>query len=157
MHAKANLSSHAEDSIEQFKDKPEYTQLIIKHDNDVDPEDVYSQVAYEKGFHFVYYLEKVVGREAFDKFIPHYFSKWSGKSLDSWEFRDTYMDFFNSFGDEDIKRKVAEIDWQEKFYSQGLPPKPKFDTTLVDQCYDLAKKWEDSVSPLLPFCLRSRI
>ncbi|KAG9251283.1 peptidase family M1-domain-containing protein [Emericellopsis atlantica] len=130
-----------EDAIEQFKDIPEYTQLIIKHDN-VDPEDIYSQVAYEKGFHMVYYLETVVGREAFDKFIPHYFTKWSGKSLDSWEFRDTYMDFFNNFGDEGIKKKIAEINWEDRLLSQGLPPKPQFDTSLADQCYSLAKKWE---------------
>jgi len=131
-----------EDSVEQFKDNPEYTKLIIKHDN-VDPEDVYSQVAYEKGFHFVYYLERVVGREHFDKFIPHYFEKWSGKSLDSWEFRDTFMDFFNNYGDEGIKAKIAEIDWEDRYYSPGLPPKPEFDTTMVDQCFSLAEKWED--------------
>jgi leukotriene-A4 hydrolase len=90
----------------------------------------------------VYYLETVVGREAFDKFIPHYFTKWSGKSLDSWEFRDTYMDFFNDNGDEGIKKKIAEIDWEDRLLSQGLPPKPKFDTSLADECYSLAEKWE---------------
>ncbi|KAL6866204.1 Leucyl aminopeptidase yscIV [Amphichorda felina] len=131
-----------EDAVEQFKDNTEYTKLIIKHDN-VDPEDVYSQVAYEKGFHFVYYLERVVGREHFDKFIPHYFEKWSGKSLDSWEFRDTFMDFFNNYGDEGIKKKISEINWEDRYYATGLPPKPEFDTTMVDQCYSLAEKWED--------------
>lgn len=115
----------------------------------MDPEDVYSQVAYEKGFHFVYYLERVVGRENFDKFIPHYFNKWAGKSLDSFEFRDTYMDFFNGLGDEDIKKKVAAIDWQEKLYSTGMPPKPDFDTSLANMCYDLAEKWKDSVRILI--------
>lgn len=119
--------------------------MVIKHDN-VDPEDVYSQVAYEKGFHFVYYLERVVGRPSFDKFIPYYFNKWAGKSLDSFEFRDTFMDFFNGLGDQDIKKKVAEIDWDWWFYTPGLPPKPDFDTSLATQCYELAKKWEDSVS-----------
>lgn len=134
-----------EDAIEQFKDIPEYTKLIIKHDN-VDPEDVYSQVAYEKGFHFVYYLERVVGREHFDKFIPHYFEKWSGKSLDSWEFRDTFLDFFNNYGNEDIKKAVAEINWEDRYYSTGLPPKPTFDTSLVEQCYSLAEQWQSEVS-----------
>jgi leukotriene-A4 hydrolase len=135
--------------MEQFKDNPEYTKLIIKHDN-VDPEDVYSQVAYEKGFHFVYYLERVVGRDHFDKFIPHYFGKWSGKSLDSWEFRDTFMDFFNNYGDEAIKAKIAEIDWKDRYFSPGLPPKPEFDTTMVDQCFSLAEKWEAEVSLRTP-------
>lgn len=122
----------------------EYTKLIVSHDN-VDPEDVYSQVAYEKGFHFVYYLDRLVGRENFDKFIPHYFTKWSGKSLDSFEFRDTFMDFFNGLGDEGLKSKIATIDWEARFYAPGLPPKPDFDTTLVTICYDLAEKWKDTV------------
>merc|ERR1712000_446417 len=131
-----------EDAIEQFRDIPEYTKLIIKHDN-VDPEDVYSQVAYEKGFHFVYYLERVVGREHFDKFIPHYFEKWSGKSLDSWEFGDTFLDFFNNYGNAEIKKAVAQIDWEDRYYATGMPPKPQFDTSLVEQCYNLAEKWQD--------------
>lgn len=127
----------------------EYTKLIIKHDG-VDPEDVYSTVAYEKGFHFLYYLEGVVGREYFNKFIPFYFTKWAGKSLDSFEFKDTFVDFFNNLGDEEVAKKVAEIDWEAKFYTPGLPPKPKFDTSLADQCYELANKWKDSVSHFSP-------
>jgi leukotriene-A4 hydrolase len=132
-----------ENAIEHFGKDHEYTKLIISHDN-VDPEDVYSTVAYEKGFHFLYYLERLVGRESFDKFIPHYFSTWAEKSLDSFEFKATFLDFFNGLGDEGIKQKVASIDWNDKFYTPGLPPKPEFDTTLANQCYDLAAKWKDS-------------
>jgi leukotriene-A4 hydrolase len=131
-----------EEAINLFGKDHEYTKLVIAHKN-VDPEDVYSQVAYEKGFHFVYYLERVVGRQNFDKFIPHYFTKWSGKSLDSFEFRDTFMDFFNEFGDEDIKTKIAEIDWEARLFTPGLPPKPDFDTSLANMCYELAAKWQD--------------
>jgi aminopeptidase N len=135
----------AEDSITQFGKDHENTKLIINH-HGVDPEDTYSQVPYEKGFHFIYYLERLVGRANFDKFIPHYFTTWSGKSLDSWEFKDTFMNFFNGLGDEDLKKKVAEIDWNDKLYTPGLPPKPEFDTTLADQCFALADKWKSEVS-----------
>ncbi|KAK3191851.1 Leucyl aminopeptidase yscIV [Lecanicillium sp. MT-2017a] len=132
-----------EDAVEQFGKDHEYTKLIISHDN-VDPEDVYSQIAYEKGFHFLYYLDRLVGRENFDKFIPHYFTKWSGKSLDSFEFRDTFMDYFNGLGDEDLKQKVATINWEERLHTPGLPPKPDFDTSLAEECMSLAAKWKDS-------------
>lgn len=107
---------------------------------------MYSTIAYEKGFHFLYYLDRLVGREAFDKFIPHYFAKWSGKSLDSFEFRDTFMDFFNGLGDEGIKQKIAAIDWEGRLYTPGLPPKPDFDTSMVAECYELASKWQNTVS-----------
>ncbi|GAO17142.1 uncharacterized protein UV8b_00351 [Ustilaginoidea virens] len=132
-----------EDAVALFGKDHEYTKLIISHRN-VDPEDVYSSVAYEKGFHFLYYLDRLVGREAFDKFIPHYFAKWSGKSLDSFEFRDTFMSFFNGLGDDAIKQKIATIDWQDRLYAPGLPPKPDFDTSMVTACYDLASKWHDA-------------
>ncbi|KAF4967502.1 hypothetical protein FSARC_4966 [Fusarium sarcochroum] len=132
-----------EDAVELFGKDHEYTKLIIKHEG-LDPEDVYSTVAYEKGFHFLYYLEGVVGRENFDKFIPFYFTKWSGKSLDSFEFKQTFIDFFDNLGNDEVSKKVAEIDWDGKFYTPGLPPKPEFDTTLANQCYDLANKWKDA-------------
>lgn len=144
-----DLTSISEDAVAHFGKDHEYTKLIISHDN-VDPEDVYSTVAYEKGFHFLYYLDRLVGRENFDKFIPHYFTKWAGKSLDSFEFRDTFVDFFNGLGDEEIKKKVATIDWEGKLYTPGLPPKPEFDMTLAGQCYELAAKWENDVSYLPP-------
>lgn len=146
------MFTHAstEDDVEQFGEDHEYTKLVVNHDN-IDPDDVFSTVAYEKGFHLLYYLEKLVGRENFDKFIRHYFNKWAGKSLDSFEFRDTFMDFFNETGDAEIKRNIATIDWNDKFYTPGLPPKPKFNTTLADQCFELANKWKDPVS--LPFPL----
>ncbi|CAM1501099.1 Fc.00g102610.m01.CDS01 [Cosmosporella sp. VM-42] len=130
------------DAVDLFGKDHEYTKLIIKHEG-VDPEDVYSTVAYEKGFHFLYYLERLVGRDNFDKFIPHYFTKWSEKSLDSFEFKATFLDFFNGLGNEDVQKKIAGINWDDKFYTPGLPPKPDFDTSLADQCYDLASKWKD--------------
>ncbi|KAM3511846.1 hypothetical protein MY11210_004537 [Beauveria gryllotalpidicola] len=132
-----------EEAVDDFGHDHEYTKLIISHKN-VDPEDVYSTVAYEKGFHFIYYLDRLVGRDNFDKFIPHYFTKWAGKSLDSFEFKETFLDYFNGLGDESIKQKIATIDWEDKLYSPGLPPKPDFDTTLAQQCYDLANRWKDS-------------
>ncbi|KAF4982877.1 hypothetical protein FZEAL_1573 [Fusarium zealandicum] len=135
--------SALEESVNHFGKDHEYTKLIINHDN-VDPEDVYSIVAYEKGFHFLYYLERVVGRDNFDKFIPYYFTKWSEKSLDSFEFKQTFLDFFGGLANDEISKKISEIDWDDKFYTPGLPPKPDFDTSLANMCYELANKWKDS-------------
>ncbi|KAK5987196.1 Leucine aminopeptidase 2 [Cladobotryum mycophilum] len=132
-----------EDSVDRYGKDHEYTKLIINH-KDSDPEDVYSTVAYEKGFHFLYYLDRLVGRTNFDKFIPHYFNTWARKSLDSFEFKTTFLDFFNGLGDEDVKQKITTINWDQWFYTPGLPPKPDFDTTLAKQCYELAEKWQNT-------------
>lgn len=136
-----------EDTVKLLGAEHEFTKLIISHKG-VDPEDAFSTVPYEKGFHFLWYLEKLVGREHFDKFIPHYFKTWARKSLDSFEFKQTFLDFFDSYGNEEIKEKVAQIPWEERFYTPGLPPKPEFDTSYVDSCVALAEKWkQDDFKP----------
>ncbi|KAK8124565.1 Leucine aminopeptidase 2 [Apiospora kogelbergensis] len=132
-----------EDTVKLFGEDHEFTKLIISHKG-VDPEDAFSTIPYEKGFHFLWYLERLVGREHFDKFIPHYFKTWAQKSLDSFEFKATFLDYFNQHGTDEIKQKVAQIPWEDRFYKPGLPPKPDFDTSYVDSCMALAEKWKSS-------------
>jgi leukotriene-A4 hydrolase len=133
-----------EGSVALFGADHEFTKLIINHKG-VDPEDAFSSIPYEKGFHFLYYLDRLVGREHFDKFIPHYFEKWARKSLDSFQFKQTFLDFFENYGDDEIKQKIAQIPWEDRFYSPGLPPKPEFNTAYVDSCLALAEKWKQEV------------
>ncbi|KAI0421359.1 leukotriene A-4 hydrolase [Xylaria grammica] len=132
-----------EDSVALFGADHEFTKLIINHKG-VDPEDAFSTVPYEKGFHFLYYLDRLVGREHFDKFIPHYFKTWARKSLDSFEFKQTFLDFFENYGNDEIKGKITQIPWEERFYTPGLPPKPEFNTAYVDSCLALAEKWKQA-------------
>lgn len=98
----------------------------------------------------VYFLDQLVGRKNFDKFIPHYFTKFTNKSLDSFEFKDTFVEFFSAPEYADLKNKIAGIDWEGRFYSRGLPPKPEFDTSLIDRCYKLAESWKDKVRSRIP-------
>jgi len=134
-----------EDSVSRYGVDHEFTKLCINHKG-IDPDDAFSTVPYEKGFHFLYHLDRLVGRANFDKFIPHYFTTYAGKSLDSFAFKDTFLAFFNGLGDEVIKDKVAAIAWDEWFFKPGLPPKPDFDTSLAEACYALAEKWKNPVS-----------
>ncbi|KAH8591232.1 leukotriene A-4 hydrolase [Bisporella sp. PMI_857] len=128
------------DSVNLFGDDHEFTKLVVDLEGK-DPDDAFSSIPYEKGFHFLYYLEKLVGKSSWDKFIPHYFKTWLKKSLDSYEFKTTLLDFFAS--DKAASAALAKVDWDTWFYKPGLPPKPEFDTSLVDTCYALAKAWED--------------
>lgn len=59
-----------QDSIEKFGEEHEFTKLIIDLKGK-DPDDAFSSVPYEKGFIFLYHLEKLVGKEKWDEFIPH--------------------------------------------------------------------------------------
>lgn len=127
------------DSINQFGEDHEFTKLVVNLKGE-DPDDAFSSIPYEKGFHFLYFLEKLLGKERWDRFIPHYFTKFKGKSLDSYEFKSTLLGFFE--GDKEASKALEELDWDTRFYKPGFPPKPDFDTTLVDVCYALTEKWQ---------------
>ncbi|KAK0251994.1 Leucyl aminopeptidase yscIV [Friedmanniomyces endolithicus] len=128
-----------EDSIAQFGEDHNFTKLIPDLKGK-DPDDAFSSVPYEKGFVFLYHFEKLLGTEKWDKFIPHYFTTFKQKSVDSYEFKATLLDFFAN--DVDAAKKLQNVDWDTWFYAPGFPPKPDFDTTLADQCYALADKWQ---------------
>lgn len=58
------------DSVAQFGESHEFTKLVINL-NGKDPDDAFSSVPYEKGFIFLYHLEKLLGRDEWDRFIPY--------------------------------------------------------------------------------------
>ncbi|KAJ5777112.1 hypothetical protein N7520_000358 [Penicillium odoratum] len=127
------------DSVEHFGHDHDFTKLITDLKGK-DPDDAFSSIPYEKGFNFLFYLENLVGKPKFDRFIPYYFTTFQRKSLDSYEFKECILGFFQS--DAEASQLLNELDWDKWFYSPGLPPKPQFDTSLVDVVYALAKKWE---------------
>jgi leukotriene-A4 hydrolase len=127
------------DSIANFGEDHEFTKLIPDLKGK-DPDDAFSSVPYEKGFTFLYHLEKLIGKEKWDQFIPHYFTQYKERSVDSYEFKATLVGFFEK--DKEVSKKLDELDWDGWFYKPGFPTKPDFDTTLADQCYALADKWQ---------------
>lgn len=50
------------------------------------------------------------------------------------------MDFFQS--DSEASKVLNDLEWDTWFYAPGFPPKPHFDTSLVDVVYELAEKWQ---------------
>ena len=50
------------------------------------------------------------------------------------------MDFFQD--DLEASKLLNSLEWDTWFYAPGLPPKPRFDTSLVDVVFDLARKWQ---------------
>jgi leukotriene-A4 hydrolase len=126
------------ESIDQFGKDHEFTKLVIDLKGK-DPDDAFSSIPYEKGFTFLYHLENLIGKKKWDTFIPHYFSTYAQKSLTSQEFKDTLLNFFAS--DASASHLLQNLNWDTWFYAPGYPPKPDFDTSLADVCYELADKW----------------
>ncbi|ODQ67989.1 leukotriene A-4 hydrol [Nadsonia fulvescens var. elongata DSM 6958] len=121
-----------------------YSRLIVDLKDSSDPDDAFSTVPYEKGFNLLFYLENLLGgKPVFDPFIPYYFSKYRTKSLDSYEFKATLYEYFaNVEGGENFVAKLDSVDWDTWFYTPGMPPiTPNFDSTLADNCFALADRW----------------
>jgi len=132
-----------EESIALFGEDHEFTRLVVDLKGK-DPDDAFSSIPYEKGFMALYGFELLLGKDKWDTFIPHYFSTFAFKSLDSYEFKTCLLDFFAN--DAEAKNKLDNFDWDKLFYAPGFPDKPKFDDTLAKRCYDLASNWESHVT-----------
>ena len=131
------------DSVTSFGKDHEFTKLIPDLHGSY-PDDAFSTVPYEKGYTFLSYLESQIGKEKWNKFILHYFTKFARRSLTSTEFKDDLFSFYDS--DPASAAKLKAVNWDAWFYATGLPPKPIFDTSLVDGCYALASRWENANS-----------
>lgn len=131
-----------ENSINSMQNPEKFSTLIQDLSNTVDPDDAFSSVPYEKGFNLLFYLEGILGGpKEFDPFVKHYFTKFSRQSLDSYQFFDALFEFYSD------KRDILEnVDWETWLYKPGMPPMPKFDTTLADKIYGLADKWSKDAS-----------
>lgn len=128
-----------EESIKQFGEDHEYTKLVTNLKGK-DPDDAFSSIPYEKGFHALYAFELLLGKDKWDTFIPHYFDTFKFKSVDSYDFKSCLVDFFAT--DPAARQKLEAFDWDTLFYAPGFPPKPDFDETMVKACYALADKWK---------------
>lgn len=100
------------DEMERFKDNLEFTKLKNNQDG-VDPDDVYSQVPYEKGFQFVLRIERQVGRTVFDEFLKKYIATFKFKSIDT----DTFLNFLKA----NIPGIEKEINLQMWTEGVGIP------------------------------------
>nr|OQO23540.1 Leukotriene A-4 hydrolase [Rachicladosporium sp. CCFEE 5018] len=129
------------DSIAQFGEDHEFTKLMPNLEGK-DPDDAFSSVPYEKGFLFLYYLEKLVGQEKWDPFIKHYFTTFKFKSVATSEFKKCLYDYFEKNDEPGYLELVSKVQWHKWLSEPGFPPKPDFDTSLADVCYDLAKEWQ---------------
>ncbi|MBW0519591.1 hypothetical protein O181_059306 [Austropuccinia psidii MF-1] len=133
------------DALREFQDQPRFQQLEIQYDFGEDPDSAFSTVPYDKGANFLLYLENVVG--GLDVFLPYasaYVAKFKGKSLDTTMWQDHLFSYFDN--QPKILAQLKEVDWHAWLHGSGLelPVQPKYDTTLADAAYALAKRWSDA-------------
>jgi leukotriene-A4 hydrolase len=92
---------------------PKDTHLFLDlHDRN--PDDGMSDIAYEKGAHFLMMLEAQVGRDTFDAFLRKYFDEHKFQSMTTTAFLE-YLD------KELIKPNNLQVNIDEWVYGPGLP------------------------------------
>uniref|UniRef100_A0A5B7BUQ4 Leucine aminopeptidase n=1 Tax=Davidia involucrata TaxID=16924 RepID=A0A5B7BUQ4_DAVIN len=104
------------EEMERFKDNMEFTMLKTNQEG-VDPDDVYSQVPYEKGFQFLWRIERQIGRPAFDEFLKKYIATFKFQSIDT--------DMFLNFLKVNVPGIENEIDLKLWTEGTGIPPDAK--------------------------------
>ncbi|XP_043697561.1 leucine aminopeptidase [Telopea speciosissima] len=101
------------EEMEGFKDNMEFTKLKTKQEG-VDPDDIYSQVPYEKGFQFIWRIERQIGRPAFDEFLKKYIATFKFQSIDT----ETFLNFLKA-NIPGIEKEIDLVLWTE---GTGIPP-----------------------------------
>ena len=100
--------------------------------DDVDPDDAFSRVPYEKGSLFLFYLEQLVGgEEPMTKYLGSYVETFRGKSIQTSDMKAHFLEFFKDV------QEVQGIDWELWLHGEGLPGfdlTAHVDKTLLDQC-----------------------
>ncbi|KAK6488104.1 leukotriene A-4 hydrolase-like [Huso huso] len=126
-----------QDSINTFETKSPLTNLVPDL-SEVNTDEAFSLVPYEKGFALLYHLEELLGGpEVFMGFIKSYIQMFAYSSVTTDDWKNYLYTYFKD--KVDILNKV---DWNGWMHTPGMPPvKPQYDTTLADACIALCKRW----------------
>jgi leukotriene-A4 hydrolase len=128
-----------DDALEHFKDKPELT-VLRTHLQDVDPDEAFSNVPYEKGARFVVALERAAGEVAFDRFVKAYMKKFRFQSITT--------ERFCAFVEESFPGLLAKVDADAWLNKPGLPVgAPRFTSQRLEELANLAAAWKAGKRP----------
>ena len=101
-----------ETAIEHFRAHPHHT-VLRTHLTGIDPDDVFSQVPYEKGYLLLRALEDAVGRPAFDGFLKRY--------LEAHRFQALTTEQFTAFVEKELPGALAKVDADAYLNKPGIP------------------------------------
>jgi aminopeptidase N len=108
---------------------------------DRDPEESFSDVAYEKGYLFLRMLEEALGRERWDRFLPRYFDEFGFGSMTSARFLATLREWMAETdpGAESLESRLQLDAW---VYGPGLPAnRPVIRSVALDRVDRQRQSW----------------
>lgn len=103
-----------------------------------DPDEGFTDIPYEKGALFLKHLEKVFGRERFDKFLKSYFDHFAFQSITTADFVD-YLDEHLLSKHPKLAARVPVEEW---LYEAGIPKTaPQVTAEAFNRIENAAKQW----------------
>ncbi|XP_057709683.1 leukotriene A-4 hydrolase [Corythoichthys intestinalis] len=128
------------DSVSTFGAENPLTNLVPDL-REVDPDDAFSSVPYEKGFALLYHLEELLGGpEVFMGFVKSYIQTFAYGSVTTGQWKDFLFTYFKDKAD-----VLNKVDWNAWMFTPGMPPvKPRYDTALADACVALCRRWTEA-------------
>jgi leukotriene-A4 hydrolase len=105
---------------------------------DVDPEESFSGIPYEKGSQFAYYMESLIGEDAMQTLLRLYMSTFAQTAIESTDFKMLYESFVNETF-ENATDIINATQWDLWVYGPGLPPVTlDFRTDALEEAQALA-------------------
>ena len=116
----------------------EYTKLSPDYGGN-DPDDGFSTVPYEKGYQFLIFIEKLIGKDYFKEVMQKYIKKYRYKSVDHTAFKEVLEELIKEKF-KDSNRIIDEINWDKWLYEKGIPSyKIGFSSRLLKEAESLAE------------------
>jgi len=106
-----------EADIQQLKEKDQIMAIDLRGR---DPDEVFSNVPYEKGALFLRELEQKVGRDNFDKFLTQYFEKFAFQSITT----DQFIAYLESTLITEYADKLDRGRIHQWVFESGIPENP---------------------------------
>jgi aminopeptidase N len=111
LHAALGYRS-LETAIEHFRAHPQHT-VLRTHLTGIDPDDVFSQVPYEKGYLLLRAMEEAVGREAFDVYLKRY--------IGTFRFQALTTEDWVAFTERELPGVLARVNAETYLHQPGIP------------------------------------
>jgi len=128
-----------DEAFERFGADSPYTRLNTPLEG-VDPDEVYSEVPYEKGFLLVTLMEREAGRERWDAALRGYMDRFRFTSITSEELLE--------FLDQELPGLTEAVSAREWIYEPGLPANaPTFTAPHLESVRRLADGWTEGERP----------
>ena len=119
----------------------EYTKLSADYGTN-DPDDGFSNVPYEKGYQFLIYIEKLIGKEIFREVMRKYIKKYRLKSVDYTAFKGVLEDVIKNKFKEEGENIIKKIEWDKWLYEKGIPKyKNDFSSKYLKEAENLAEEF----------------